>query len=42
MNSHIFDHLASEKFMDIMRGIELFIGLFVVISIVGFVCLAVA
>ena len=42
MNFHILDKFANEKSVDIMRSIELFIGLFVVISIIGFVCLAVA
>jgi len=42
MNSHIFDPIANERTMEITRSIELFVGLLVVISMVGFVCLAVA
>ena len=40
MNTHIFNHIANEKIMEIMRSIELFIGIVVVASVVGFLCLA--
>lgn len=40
MNSHFFDHMVNEKFVDTMRSIELFLGLLVAISIVGFIFLA--
>jgi hypothetical protein len=35
MNSHLFEHLSNEKFMDIMRSVLLFVGVFIVISVVG-------
>ena len=40
MNSHIYDHIVTEKVMDIMRSIELFIGIIFIAGVVGFVCLA--
>jgi len=40
MNSHIFDHISNEKTMEVMRSIEFFILVAVVVSVVGFVCLA--
>jgi hypothetical protein len=40
MNSHILEHIASEKNMDVVRSVEFFIAMAVVISVVGFVCLA--
>ncbi len=42
MNSHLFDHIASERNMEIMRSIELFIGIIVVAGVVSLVCLSVA
>jgi hypothetical protein len=40
MNTHISDHIANEKIVESMRSIELFIGIVVVVSVVGFLCLA--
>jgi len=40
MNSNIIEHAANEKIMEIMRSVELFIGIVVVASLVGFVCLS--
>ena len=40
MNSHIFEHIANENTVDILRSIELFIGIVAVASVIGFVCLA--
>lgn len=42
MNSYIHDHIANENTMDIMRSVELFVVIIVAISVVGFVCIAVA
>ena len=40
MNPYIPERITNEKFLDIMRSIELFVALVVGISVVGFVCLA--
>jgi hypothetical protein len=42
MNSRIHDFIANENTMDVMHSIELFFVIFVAISLVGVVCLAVA
>ena len=42
MNLHIQDQIFSENALETMRSIELFIAIFVITSVVGFVCLAVA
>jgi hypothetical protein len=41
MNSHILERIASEKTMDVMRSVELFMAIVVVICVVGFVFMAV-
>ncbi len=40
MNSHMIEWIANEKHMDVMRSVELFVGMIVLISAVGFICLA--
>lgn len=40
MNSPILEHIANENTLDIMRSVELFIGIVVVVSVIGFICLA--
>jgi len=42
MNSHILERIASEKIIDVMRSVELFIAMAVVICTVGLVFIAVA
>jgi len=42
MNLHFQDHILSENTLETMRSIELFIAVFVITSVVAFVCLAVA
>lgn len=42
MNSHILERIASEKNLDLMRSVELFIAMSIAISIVGLVFIAVA
>jgi hypothetical protein len=32
--------IANEKHMEVMRSVELFVGMVVLISAVGFICLA--
>ena len=41
MNSHIDERIANEEFMDIMRSIEFFVVIVVVVSVAGLVCIAV-
>lgn len=40
MNSHIFEHIASEKNIDVMHSVEFFIAAIVFVGVVGFICLA--
>ena len=40
MNSHIFEHIASEKNIDLMHSVEFFIAAIVFVGVVGFICLA--
>ena len=40
MNSNIFERIANEKIMDILRSVEFFVAAVVVVSVVGFVFLA--
>jgi hypothetical protein len=40
MNSHILERIAKDKNMDVVRSIELFVGMTLVISLIGFVFLA--
>jgi hypothetical protein len=42
MNSHIFNHIDSEKTKEVMRSIEFFLAITLVASVVGFACLSVA
>ncbi len=40
MNSHILEHIASEKNMDVMLSVEFFIAMAAVISVVGLIFFA--
>lgn len=40
MNSHISEHIASERNIDVMHSVEFFIAAIVFVSAVGFICLA--
>ncbi len=42
MNSHILERIVSEKNVDMMRSVEVFIALFIVICVVGLTFIAVA
>ncbi len=42
MNSHILERISSEKTVDVLRSIELFIALAVMICTLGIVFIAVA
>lgn len=42
MNSHIHDLIANENTKDVLHSIEFFFVIIFAISVVGFVCLAVA
>jgi hypothetical protein len=42
MNSHLLDRVSNEKAKEVMRSIELFLVIAFLVSVVGFVCLAVA
>lgn len=42
MNSHILERIVSEKNQDLMRSVEVFIAMAVVICVVGLAFIAVA
>lgn len=42
MNSHILEHIAGEKTLDVLHSVELFIALAVIICTLGLVFIAVA
>ena len=42
MNTHMLDHIASERTWEVVRSIELFLGITAVAIVVSFVCLSVA
>ena len=42
MNTQLYDHIVNEKSLQIIRSIELFIGIVVFAGVVGFICLSVA
>ncbi|GEM_PF-4160839 len=42
MNSHLIPHLTNDKFVEVMRSIELFIAIILVTSVIAIVCVSIA
>lgn len=42
MNSHILERIVSEKNVDMMRSVEVFIAMFIFVCVVGLAFIAVA
>ena len=42
MNSHLIQQFSNEKFMEVMRSIELFVAIIFVTSLLALICLSVA